>query len=163
MAFTHAHCWKYQIVHFVSFHFIHVFLCLFLCPFFWIRSKYIFFSFVISCSPIRNPINRLLVCHFFWIRIIQQKETSHLVRERATFPAGAKWEKCSHFSETTDSQSNRFLINSVLIYGGLFRWGKKGKFFYRTIEKRDKICSRLQNITILFTERKNPTNFLRDQ
>ena len=43
MAFTYAHCWNYQIVHFVSFHFIHVFLCLFLCPFFWIRSKYIFF------------------------------------------------------------------------------------------------------------------------
>ena len=42
-AFTHAHCWKYQRVHFVSFHFNHVFSCLFLCPFFWIRSKYCFF------------------------------------------------------------------------------------------------------------------------
>ena len=30
MAFTHAHCGKYQIVHSESFHFIHVFLCLFL-------------------------------------------------------------------------------------------------------------------------------------
>ena len=53
MAFTHAHCWKYQIVHLVSFHFIHVFLCVFLCPFFWIRGKYLFFGFVISCSPIQ--------------------------------------------------------------------------------------------------------------
>ena len=53
MAFTHTHRWKYQIIHFVSFHFIYVFLCLFLCPFFWIRSKYIFFSSVISCSSIQ--------------------------------------------------------------------------------------------------------------
>ena len=37
MAFTHALSWKNPVVHFVSFHFIHVFLCLFLCSFFWIR------------------------------------------------------------------------------------------------------------------------------
>ena len=42
MAFSHAHCCKYQIVHFVSFHFIHVFLCSFLCPFFWIRKEIFF-------------------------------------------------------------------------------------------------------------------------
>ena len=42
MAFTHAHWWKYQTVHFVSFHFVHVFLCLFYVLFFWIQSKYIY-------------------------------------------------------------------------------------------------------------------------
>ena len=47
ISFTHVRCLKYEIEHVVPFHFIHVFLCLPLCPFFWIRSKYIYIFFVL--------------------------------------------------------------------------------------------------------------------